>query len=76
MWVRQVTRQLFHRYGGIHAVRWLHRKGVTILMYHKFPADTAMLESQCRYLRKYYQVISLGRLSQLCAMAILCQPGL
>lgn len=65
MWYRQISRQLFHGCGGIQAVRWLRRKGVTILMYHKFPADQAMLESQCRYLRKYYQVISLGRLSQL-----------
>jgi peptidoglycan/xylan/chitin deacetylase (PgdA/CDA1 family) len=47
------------------AVRWLRQKGVTILMYHKFPADLAMLESQCGYLRKHYHVISLGRLSQL-----------
>ncbi len=65
MWHRQVSRQLFYRYGGIQATRWLRRKGVTILMYHKFPADLAMLESQCGYLRKHYQVISLGRLSQL-----------
>ena len=65
MWYRHVSRQLFHGCGGMQAVRWLRRKGVTILMYHKFPADLAMLESQCRYLRKHYQVISLGRLSQL-----------
>ena len=64
MWHRRVTRQLFHRC-GMQAVRWLRRKGVTILMYHKFPADMATLESQCRYLRKHYQVISLGRLSEL-----------
>jgi peptidoglycan/xylan/chitin deacetylase (PgdA/CDA1 family) len=65
MWHRQVSRQLFHRCGGMPVVRWLRRKGVTILMYHKFPADPGILESQCRYLRKHYQVISLGRLSQL-----------
>ena len=65
MWHRRVSRQLFHRCGGMQAVRWLRRKGVTILMYHKFPADMAMLESQCGYLRKHYQVMSLGRLSQL-----------
>jgi peptidoglycan/xylan/chitin deacetylase (PgdA/CDA1 family) len=65
MWHRHVSRQLFHRCGGMQAVRWLRQKGVTILMYHKFPADLAMLESQCGYLRKHYHVISLGRLSQL-----------
>lgn len=62
---RSVSRQLFHRCGGIQAVRWLNRKGVTILTYHKFPADRQTLENQCEYLRKHYQVVSVSRLSEL-----------
>lgn len=62
---RSVSQQLFHRCGGIQAVRWLNRKGVTILTYHKFPADRQTLENQCEYLRKHYQVVSLSRLSEL-----------
>jgi len=65
MWHRTFTRGLFHNFGGMHAVRWLHRKGVTILMYHKFPADRRMLEGQCEYLQQHHKVLSLGRLSQL-----------
>lgn len=65
MWYRTVSRELFEGCGGMQAVRWLHRKGVTILMYHRFPADRQSLERQCEYLRKHYQVISLGWLSQL-----------
>jgi peptidoglycan/xylan/chitin deacetylase (PgdA/CDA1 family) len=62
---RGVFHQVFHRCGGMQAVRWLHRKGATILTYHKFPADRQVLESQCGYLQKHYQVVSLERLSQL-----------
>lgn len=62
---RDIVRHAFHRCGGMHALRWLHRKGVTILMYHKFPADHSLLKSQCEYFRKYHQVIGLTRLSQL-----------
>lgn len=61
----QVSRQLFYRCGGLQAIRWLHRKGVTVLMYHKFPKEQAALERQCAYLRRRYQIISLARLSQL-----------
>lgn len=65
MWHRSVARQLFHHCGGMQAVRWLRRKGVTILTYHKFPADMQLLVGQCEYLRKHYKVISLTRLAQL-----------
>ena len=61
----EISRHLFHRYGGMRTVRWLRRKGATILMYHKFPADRSSLESQCEYLRKHYRVISLARLLEL-----------
>jgi len=47
------------------ALRWLRRKGVTILMYHKFIEDQSLLRSQCAYLQKHYRVIALGHLSKL-----------
>jgi peptidoglycan/xylan/chitin deacetylase (PgdA/CDA1 family) len=60
-----LARKLFHQYGGMATVRWLHRQGATVLMYHKFPADQSILEKQCEYLRKYYRVITMSYLHQL-----------
>lgn len=61
---RELPRQLFDRCGGMQVVRWLHRKGVTILMYHKFPAEQSFLRKQCEYFRKYHHVISLAQVSE------------
>ena len=61
---RDIVRHAFHRLGGMHALRWLRRQGVTILTYHKFPADRSLLKSQCEYFRRHYRVIALTQLSQ------------
>jgi peptidoglycan/xylan/chitin deacetylase (PgdA/CDA1 family) len=62
---RDIARHAFHSFGGMHALRWLHRNGVTVLMYHKFPADRALLRSQCEYLRKHHHIIGLTQVSRL-----------
>jgi len=54
------ARLLFHGAGGLRLVRWLHRKGLRILMYHRFP-NAAGLDAQCRHIRKYYVPVSLSQ---------------
>ncbi|MBV8865507.1 MAG: polysaccharide deacetylase family protein, partial [Acidobacteriaceae bacterium] len=44
-------------------IRWLHRTGATILVYHNFAKTGSLLESQCEYLREHYTVISMTELS-------------
>ena len=34
-------------------------------MYHRFPQDQSLLERQCEYLRKHYQVISMSALTDI-----------
>jgi peptidoglycan/xylan/chitin deacetylase (PgdA/CDA1 family) len=63
MWARHLSRYVFHHCGGMQTLRWLRREGVTILVYHKFPADHSILQAQCEYLRRFYQVISLAELA-------------
>lgn len=54
-----VAKALFHRAGGLEAVRWMNRKGVRILMYHRFE-DAAALDRQCAHIRKHYKPISMS----------------
>lgn len=58
-----VAYHLFHHCGGMQAVRWLHRTGATILVYHNFTKSRSQLESQCEYLRNCYTIISMTELS-------------
>jgi len=46
--------------------RWLHRKRVTVLCYHRFHLQHAtQFRWQCDYLRKHHRVISMRELTQL-----------
>lgn len=51
---------VFHKAGGLHLVRWMHRKGLRILMYHRF-SEPAGLDSQCRHIRENYAPVSLDQ---------------
>ena len=62
--ISPILRTAFHHFGGMQAVRWLRRRDATILMYHNFSRDASILESQCRYLRQSYHVISMAYLSK------------
>jgi peptidoglycan/xylan/chitin deacetylase (PgdA/CDA1 family) len=61
--VRRAARTVFHRAGGLRVVRWLNRKGVRILMYHRF-ADAASLDSQCRHIRENYSPVSMDQVDR------------
>jgi peptidoglycan/xylan/chitin deacetylase (PgdA/CDA1 family) len=56
--LKRAARTAFHRTGGLRIARWIHRKGLRILMYHRFP-NARGLEEQCRHLRECYCPLSL-----------------
>jgi peptidoglycan/xylan/chitin deacetylase (PgdA/CDA1 family) len=60
---KSAARAAFCKSGGLHLARWMKRKHLRILMYHRFP-DAAGLERQCRHLAKCYRVISLSEAAE------------
>jgi peptidoglycan/xylan/chitin deacetylase (PgdA/CDA1 family) len=58
--IKRGMRAAFHKAGGLHLARWVNRKGLRILMYHRF-SDPAGLESQCRHIRQHYVPVSLAQ---------------
>jgi peptidoglycan/xylan/chitin deacetylase (PgdA/CDA1 family) len=54
---------MFHHGGGLPAVRWMKRKGVRILMYHRF-SDGPALARQCAHIRQYYRPISMAAVAE------------
>lgn len=61
--MKQALKAVFHRAGGVDAVRWMKRKGVRILMYHRF-ADAGGLDRQCAHIRKYYKPIPMSAVAE------------
>jgi len=60
---KQMIRRTFHAVGGLRAVRYLNRKQVRILMYHRFTpsgAAAVQLRNQCSYVARRYRVVSLS----------------
>lgn len=57
--MKRALKVAFHGAGGVHAVRWMKRNGVRILMYHRF-SDAAALDRQCAHIRKYYKPIAMS----------------
>lgn len=57
---------VFHRGGGLRAVRWWNRSGLRILMYHGFsgPAAAASLARQCAHIRRHYSPVSMSRVAR------------
>jgi peptidoglycan/xylan/chitin deacetylase (PgdA/CDA1 family) len=49
--------------GGLRLARWVHRRGVRILMYHRF-WDRAALARQCAHIRKHYHPVSMTAVSE------------
>jgi peptidoglycan/xylan/chitin deacetylase (PgdA/CDA1 family) len=57
-WLKTGIRTAFLRMGGMHAVRYSHRKALRILMYHRFPGKAA-LEEQCSHFVRHYRLLSM-----------------
>ncbi len=64
--LRRLAREAFHSAGGLHAARALTRRGVRILMYHRFPGAgcRAALERRCAHIRKYYNPLPLSAIAR------------
>jgi peptidoglycan/xylan/chitin deacetylase (PgdA/CDA1 family) len=62
--VGRAAQFLFHRCGGLAAARFLHRKGLRILMYHRF-ADAKKLEIQCAHLQQGYNLVPMTEVADL-----------
>src|SRR5580658_6171995 len=61
--LKRAALRLFHAAGVLDVVRFRHRRGLRILMYHRFPGSQSILEKQlarqCLHLKENYQVLSL-----------------
>jgi peptidoglycan/xylan/chitin deacetylase (PgdA/CDA1 family) len=73
--LRSALRNIFHRSGGLHVARYRHRRSLRILMYHHFKeTESEQLEAQCRYIRKYYNPVSLDEGAALWSQGKLLPP--
>jgi len=61
--LKSAAAAVFHHAGGLAAVRWLNRKGLRILMYHRF-SDRAALACQCAHIRRHYHPVSMADVSE------------
>src|ERR1035438_6165476 len=52
-----------HHAGGLAAVRWINRRRLRILMYHRF-SDRAALARQCAHIRRHYHPVSMAAVSE------------
>src|SRR5260370_27746941 len=60
--LKHVARVAFHKAGGVPMARWIHRKGLRILMYHRF-SDRDALARQCAHLRAHYAPVSMAQVA-------------
>jgi peptidoglycan/xylan/chitin deacetylase (PgdA/CDA1 family) len=56
--IKRVVREAFHVGGGLAAARWLRRRRLRILMYHRF-GDRESIARQCAHIRQHYAPVSL-----------------
>jgi peptidoglycan/xylan/chitin deacetylase (PgdA/CDA1 family) len=61
--VKSAAKFAFQHAGGLAMVRRLHRRGLRILMYHRF-SDRAALARQCAHIRKHYHPVSMTTVSE------------
>ena len=56
--IKSIARQVFHASGALSAARWLKRRRLRILMYHRFH-DRESIARQCAHIRAHYRPVSL-----------------
>jgi len=59
---KQAAKTVFHQAGGIGVARWMNRKGLRILMYHRF-RDREALSRQCAHLRAHYAPVAMAQVA-------------
>ncbi len=57
--LKSLVRDSIHSAGGMRIFRFANRKGVRVLMYHRFSEETRDLEWQCEHICRNYHPISL-----------------
>jgi peptidoglycan/xylan/chitin deacetylase (PgdA/CDA1 family) len=60
--LKRAARTAFHKCGGLRAARWMNRKGLRILMYHRF-SEREALARQCAHIRQYYSPVSFSQVA-------------
>lgn len=59
MILKRVARTGLHSLGGINAFRRFNRRGVRVVMYHRFGDDVQTLKQQCEHIRRFYHPVPL-----------------
>jgi peptidoglycan/xylan/chitin deacetylase (PgdA/CDA1 family) len=60
--LKQVARTAFDKGGGINLARWINRKGLRILMYHRF-SERGALARQLLHVRQNYSPVSMSQIA-------------
>jgi peptidoglycan/xylan/chitin deacetylase (PgdA/CDA1 family) len=58
--LKNAARVAFHKAGGLDIARWMNRKGLRILMYHRF-TQREPLARQCAHIRAHYSPVSMSQ---------------
>jgi peptidoglycan/xylan/chitin deacetylase (PgdA/CDA1 family) len=60
--LKKAVKTAFDRGGGVRVARWMNRKGLRILMYHRFH-ESGPLARQMRHIREHYTPVSMTQVS-------------
>jgi peptidoglycan/xylan/chitin deacetylase (PgdA/CDA1 family) len=58
--LKRLAKAAFYKAGGVGMARWKNRKGLRILMYHRF-GDRDALARQCAHIRSHYAPVSMAK---------------
>jgi len=61
--LKNAARVAFHKAGGLEIARWMNRKGLRILMYHRF-TQREPLARQCAHIRAHYSPVSMSQAAE------------
>ncbi len=60
--LKNAARVAFHKGGGLSFARWMNRKELRILMYHRF-SQRELLQRQCAHIRAHYSPVSMSQVA-------------
>src|SRR5438309_2343920 len=61
--LKKAAKTAFDRGGGVDVARWVNRKGLRILMYHRF-RHPEPLARQLRHIRQHYAPVSMTQVAE------------
>jgi peptidoglycan/xylan/chitin deacetylase (PgdA/CDA1 family) len=62
--IKTVGKKVLYSAAIMQAVRTYTRRGLRILVYHRFPENRSGLIAQCRHIRRFYQPISMHQVAE------------